>query len=351
MFSVQANEPNAPSLSANPDNIIYRHTQRLDQLKQLIYDTLDPLIDGDYCLLDIPDYPNIGDQLIYEGEREYLKRLNHKMLYVSNDKYEDFKKVPKNAIILLNGGGNFGDLWRSHSLFRIKVINNFKSNKIIIFPQTVFYKNLKILLQDAEIFNQHPDLTICARDTESYNLLKKYFVNNNILLLPDMAFCLDLSKYKRVTKTNKALVILRKDKEVNKNFDLENIKKLVSGNRKIEVKDWPSLENIETKFKLLSLVNYLNRAISRKFLTSSLFRLLLDNRYGLLRGNLSKWYMQEGVKFINEYEEVYTTRLHGYILSVLLGKKVYMIDNSYGKNGNFYHTWMTEFENSYYLEA
>ncbi len=166
-----------------------------------------------------------------------------------------------------------------------------------------------------------------------------------------MAFCLDLSNHTRITKTNKALVILRKDKEVNKNVDPGNINKLVPGNRKIEVKDWPSLENTEVKFKLLSLINYLNRAISKKFLTSSVFRLLLDNRYGLLRGNLSNWYMQEGVKFINEYEEVYTTRLHGYILSVLLGKKVYMIDNSYGKNGNFYHTWMTDFENSYYLAA
>ena len=59
--------------------------------------------------------------------------------------------------------------------------------------------------------------------------------------------------------------------------------------------------------------------------------------------------MEEGVKFINEYEEVYTTRLHGYILSVLLAKRVYMIDNSYGKNSNFYNTWMTDFENSYLL--
>ena len=60
------------------------------------------------------------------------------MLYVANDKYEDLGKIPKSAIILLNGGGNFGDLWRSHSEFRIKVINNFRTNKIIIFPQTVF---------------------------------------------------------------------------------------------------------------------------------------------------------------------------------------------------------------------
>ena len=118
MFSAQAIEPNTASFSTNPYKFWYRNTQRLDQLKQLIYDSLDPLIDNDYCLLDIPDHPNIGDQLIYEGEQAYLKRLNHKMLYVANDKYEDFREIPKNAITLLNGGGNFGDLWRSHSELR-----------------------------------------------------------------------------------------------------------------------------------------------------------------------------------------------------------------------------------------
>lgn len=327
---------------------MFHNIERLQKLKQLIYDSLDPLIDNNYCLLDIPDHPNIGDQLIYEGELDYLKRLNHKMLYVSNDKYEDFKKIPGNSIILLHGGGNFGDLWRGHQEFRIKVISNFNANKIIIFPQTVFYKNTEILLRDAKIFNQHHDLTICARDNFSYDLLKKHFVNNKILLLPDMAFCLDLSKYTSNVKTNKALIIIRKDKEVNKNFDLNNIKKSITERRKIEVKDWPTMENTEIKFKMLSLINYLNRNISKKILNSSLFRPLLDSRYGLLRGNLSKWYMMEGVKYINKYEEIYTTRLHGYILSILLNKKVHIIDNSYGKNSNFYRTWMTDFENSHY---
>ena len=108
MFSAQVNEPNTTSFSTNPYKFWYRNTQRLDKLKQLIYDTLGSLIDNDYCLPDVPDHPNIGDQLIYEGEQDYLKRLNHKMLYVANDKYENFSQIRRNVIILLTGGGNFG---------------------------------------------------------------------------------------------------------------------------------------------------------------------------------------------------------------------------------------------------
>src|SRR5215216_5061413 len=119
---------------------MHSNTDRLLKLKQLIYDSLDTLIDRDYCLLDIPDHPNIGDQLIYEGELDYLKRFNYKMLYESNDKYENISKISINSLILLHGGGNFGDYWSSHQAFRKKIIQKFPTNRIIIFPQTVFYR-------------------------------------------------------------------------------------------------------------------------------------------------------------------------------------------------------------------
>ncbi|MCY9421777.1 pyruvyl transferase, partial [Bacillus paralicheniformis] len=34
--------------------------------------------------------------------------------------------------------------------------------------------------------------------------------------------------------------------------------------------------------------------------------------------------------------------LHGHILSCLLGKENVVIDNSYGKNANYYNTWMKD---------
>lgn len=41
--------------------------EHIVKLQQIIYNTLDPIIDDDYSLLDIPDYNNIGDNLIWEG--------------------------------------------------------------------------------------------------------------------------------------------------------------------------------------------------------------------------------------------------------------------------------------------
>ena len=70
--------------------------------------------------------------------------------------------------------------------------------------------------------------------------------------------------------------------------------------------------------------------------------------------NLQDWYAQNiyrpymvktGVNLINPYDIIYTTRLHGMILSILLGKKTVVIDNSYGKNSSYYNTWLKDCDN------
>jgi exopolysaccharide biosynthesis predicted pyruvyltransferase EpsI len=45
---------------------------------------------------------------------------------------------------------------------------------------------------------------------------------------------------------------------------------------------------------------------------------------------------------LSKYDYVFTTRLHGAILSLLLHKKFTFFDNSYGKNKGFYDTWLKD---------
>lgn len=56
-----------------------------------------------------------------------------------------------------------------------------------------------------------------------------------------------------------------------------------------------------------------------------------------------------GVKFIKRYDYIYSTRLHGIILSLLCQKRVTAIDNSYGKNLNFIKTWLDDVDELYLL--
>lgn len=328
------------------------HTH-IQALRKIIYETLDPLITQDYCLLDTPNYKNIGDNLIWAGELAFLKRLSFNMVYTANMYLCNFSKIPIESTILLQGGGNFGDLWRTSQEFRNKVVANCKNNKIIIFPQTVFYNDKTLLKKDAQLFAQHPHLTICARDHISYAILKQHFSHNNILLLPDMAFCLSLDKNLSEQETGKALLMKRVDKELNTDIDIKNIlsSNLNNTGRKIHIKDWPTYNLGKQAARIDAISDTIQRKISERMIGMPVAGKLVDYRYGLKRRDNLHRYIKMGIRFINEYDEIYTTRLHGYILSILLNKKVHIIDNSYGKNSSFFNTWMKNFENSFLITA
>ena len=53
----------------------------------------------------------------------------------------------------------------------------------------------------------------------------------------------------------------------------------------------------------------------------------------------------QGVKFVSQYKNIYTTRLHVAILSILLNKPFFFFDNSYGKNSSFFDTWLFDLDN------
>lgn len=320
----------------------FPNKENIQALRETIYSALDPLITKNYCLLDVPDHENIGDNLIWGGELEYLKRLPYQMEYTANLYLYDSSKVSSNHTILLHGGGNFGDLWRAYQDFKIDVISNFKNNRIIIFPQTVYYQNPDNITKDAAIFNSHPDLTIAARDEPSFELLKKHFNKNNIVLLPDMAFCQDFSAYHSDRVTNKRLVLKRVDKELNTKTNLDKYIQFANG-KEVEVKDWPTYNISPAQEKAEHYKTRLDLALSKRLLKVPGISSIVDPRHGIFKRNDLHEHIKTGIDFINQYDEIYSTRLHGYILSILLNKEVNILDNSYGKNSNFHKTWLSDF--------
>ena len=297
--------------------------EKIWELRQIIEEQLTPLINNDYVLYDLPYYSNIGDLLICEGELSFLIGLPFKMLECGSAFTSNLKrKIKKDTIILLQGGGNFGDIWDIHE-FKRKVIRNYPENRIIIFPQTVFYQKNENMLRDIELMSRHPYLTICARDIHSFEVLKKNF-KNTILLVPDMAFCIpyeNLQKYLQPTQ-NKTLYVKRKDKELCK----ENIS--FSPLFNLFESDWPSYEQVTWEEKGLKL--------AYKFRHLGLSSIIDLYAFYILRPQL----IRKGIEFVSQYREIYTTRLHVFILSILLGKSCTIIDNSYGKNSSFYETWL-----------
>lgn len=300
--------------------------QLIKHLRDKIETQLIPLIDNNYYLLDLPYYSNIGDTLIWQGELDFLKSIEYKCLGMFSLDSFQYPTIDNNAIIIFQGGGNFGDLWPTCHEFRMNVVRHYPNNKFIFFPQTIWFKDqikLKECLEELSYHNVH----ICVRDKKSFELLAGYF-NGKKYLLPDMAFCIDISKFKTRAPHKPALFLKRNDVEFLSTSSLNDV---IQGIPEYDVSDWPTMKqgNIPT-FILYVLKKYLRRV-----------PLLLDF-YSLYL--YRPYLIRAGVNLITMYDEIYTTRLHGAILSVLLGKRIVFFDNSYGKNSGFFQAWLKEYD-------
>lgn len=302
--------------------------EKINELKGQIIRKLTPYVTSDFILLDLPYHSNIGDILIWEGEESFLKNFPFKCLSRSSSDTFNFKaKIAPTTTIFLHGGGNFGDIYPKHQNFRLEIIQKYSENPIIIFPQTISYSEEFQLKEDALIMGKHKKLIICARDQRSYDLLTKYF-SNKILLLPDMAFCIDAGKWHSSLKMlhNKELFLKRNDKELSSKYDYNFTG--TAGNL-FDVKDWPTKESN----------NLIHKILTKPIHPRSPFKAFSNfYAYTIYRNYL----VNKGVCFLSKYDYVFTTRLHGAILSLLLHKQFTFLDNSYGKNKGFYDTWLTD---------
>lgn len=300
-------------------------SEKIKDLKRNIADALLPEIKGHKTvLLDVPYYYNIGDTLIWQGTHDFLKGNGIRCVLTSSKESFDFRRLPSDYVILLQGGGNFGDIWIEHQKFREKVISAYPDNKIIILPQTIFFENEDNLIQDAERLSKHKNLLIIARDNHSLDILEKYYNRNRILLLPDMAFWIDFKNF-RVPKPSRDRILFfeRRDVESNHTYKYGEIVPLCA-----ERHEWPIMESGDNTWRT-------------RWMKRVQYRLprLYDSYWNHV---LRKYFVQIGIDFIAGYKSVFTTRLHGAILSFLLDKDITLFDNSYGKNSSFYRTWLND---------
>ena len=311
--------------------------ERIVRFQKLICDSLVPLINDDYVLLDIPNHCNIGDNLIWEGELQFLKEnVHHKCLYSANVFNWEEKDIQTAPIILFHGGGNFGDLYRVCQLHRLYITRKYHCKKIIIFPQTVWYNDISLLKDDSVIFNAHPNIFICTRDQLSYDTLAQYINKEKLLLLPDMAFCIRKLPLSNSSLGKKVLFMLRTDDEIDRNFEIK-----MEG---CDVKDWPTYYNNRYVQLIMNIIRGEKVKLSVLFQKIPLIRKMVDPVYGLNCKNSRRRYIKKGVSFFESYEKIYTTRLHGLILGILMNKEITIIDNKYNKCRYFYQTWLKDFD-------
>lgn len=309
-------------------------------LNETINEVLQPLLRDAraVALLDYPNYANVGDSAIWLGEIRYLKRTGIRIAYTCDQESYARERVARRVgqtTILISGGGNLGDLYPHHQRFREAVIQAFPGNKIIQLPQTIHFKDRANLARAREIFNAHPDLTLLVRDTQSLDLARNEF-RAKAVLCPDMALALATLKPSG-PPSRSVLWLSRTD------LELSGHTRLLSVPNEIEVTDW--MHDEPTLIK--QITEWATQQIGRH--PRLLGRLeALPSKTGAA---IARQRLNHGIRILSRGGVVVTDRLHGHILSLLLGIPHVILDNNYGKVRGFFETWTQDAELAHWADS
>lgn len=272
---------------------IYRSRKSYKDLKRKSYKTR-------IILLGTPEYGNLGDHAIAIAELELLKKNfgNYEIIEITQENLQwDLKGVFSNIqaddLLIYTGGGFVGSMYlETGGKYLRKILQQFKNNKIIIMPATIYYDNtdagMKEMEFDFALWNSCSDLTVCVRDIESKKNLEKCDKHNfNYNLIPDMVLSLS---YPIATKRDGIGLLFREDQEKNNNIKTEQIKSIIE-------EQGFCYKNMSTR------VPYNVEPVQR-------------NQEVLLK-----------LEEISNVKLIITDRLHGLIFSIITGTPCIAIDN------------------------
>jgi exopolysaccharide biosynthesis predicted pyruvyltransferase EpsI len=325
---------------AGPDRpirpVVKSATELIRGLQDTIEGTLGPLLKGQSAcaLLDFPDYTNVGDSAIWAGEVQYLRSHGIRIVYRCDFRHYSRERLHRalkgGGILLLQGGGNLGDLYPQHQDFRERVVEDFPESSIVVLPQTIYFRGADALAKARGAFDAHRDLTLLVRDQRSLEFARNEFRATS-LLCPDMAFM--LGPLARPQGPDLDVLWLWRN-------DTESAGWAPVGQQVARL-DWLD----EPPAPLGRLVEHLEPL--RGFYPDRLrflLRVLRRAREVLARKHdaQARKRVARGCRLLSRGHIVVTDRLHGHILSLLLGIPHVLLDNSYGKVKSFYDTWMAD---------
>lgn len=176
-------------------------------------------------VIGTPAHSNLGDQAIAVAELQFLQRhlpeftiveMRLVNLPVISAKIKLTKKLARlGDVIMGHGGGNMGDEYPTEEATRQLIIEAFPNHQIVIFPQTIFYKDTdaaqQMLAGAKEAYAKHQYLTLVAREQHSFEFMQQYFPKNKVLLVPDIV--LSMTPFANKSVRHGAMTCLRQDPE------------------------------------------------------------------------------------------------------------------------------------------
>jgi exopolysaccharide biosynthesis predicted pyruvyltransferase EpsI len=231
----------------------------------------------------VPDHSNLGDQAqafcirkwfdTYYADFEVVELMSTS---INSNRFnllnEIEKKIKPDDKIFFQSGYTSTDTNRDEITHRI-IVNKFKDNHIIFFPQTVHYTSEKEKKITSDIYNKHKNITFMARDKVSYETAKNMLTSAEVLLYPDIVTSL-IGKYSFNNKRSGILFCMRSDSE--QYYEKAQIEALREKLCAIATTD---LTDTTIKMSYKELSTEIKRVLEDTFDKFSRFKLIITDRY------------------------------------------------------------------------
>ncbi len=190
----------------------------IKQLARKIHTAVNETLDGaSRCaLLGYPNHRNPGDHAIWLAAKQLLRQLEVEVVYVCD--WQTYSRealttaVDSGAVILLTGGGNFGDLWPRTQGLRERVLADFRGVPTVQLPQSVQFDDAENRERNRLLLERHGSVTLMLRDRASLERAQQWFAVP-AQLVPDLALRRPVPASGSEAPVSEIVWVARRDKE------------------------------------------------------------------------------------------------------------------------------------------
>lgn len=273
-----------------------------------------------WTAIDYPMHFNVGDGAITLGQAKLAHHVGARQCTVLDRASYRRELVSRVSLPVIAGGGNWGGLYPTHHDLRLRVLADLRGQEVVQMPQSIHYASPKHREELRRAVGTHGRLTLLVRDQRSYDTAIADY-DCDVHLVPDLVFTLGPLRPPRPTV--EVVTQARTDREAQEGVrhDLPSF-------------DWLEVPGRSVPRAALALARTTNRAQSHLPATVS----ARPNVWGA--SLLAQVNLRRGVSLLGRARYIVTDRLHGHVLSYLLGRPHVVVDDRYGKIRALHDSWL-----------
>ncbi|NQX12002.1 polysaccharide pyruvyl transferase family protein [Microbacteriaceae bacterium VKM Ac-2855] len=286
-------------------------------------------------LVNFPFHGNPGDPAIWLGTRALLRELGVRVVYSAASWSFDpdvARRRLGGAPLLINGGGNLGDLYRGQQQTRERVLREMPDTRLVQLPQSIAFTDAARARAFARLVSAHGGVTVMTREDRSTERARELFGSEPVQS-PDHAF--GLRRLAVAAPTHELLWLTWRRGALEWRAESDPPADLSANHV-----DWiEAAGSAHERFDAAGARAWRLGTRLRDGWDREGSRGIRSDLAATTFAPLARRWVAEGAALVADHRVVVTNKLHGHVFAALLGRAQVVLDNSYGKVSATLDTW------------